>query len=184
MLRLSTWQNSILESDSRRILVSAGRRTGKSTLARNLALRHCQRHPGSIVILVIIPSFADERFSLQHYALKNEAIYFDNGSEIRVITDSVNPKDITADLIVLDDAAYMADEFLESLPDADLVAISTPKRDNKGWFYRSYMSGDFECYRISCYDVDHIDQEELDAVKDHLSEWAFRNEMLAEFVGT
>lgn len=99
------------------------------------------------------------------------------------------------DAVVLEEAALIDEYTIQNviLPSftvtrGRLLAISTPKGRN--WFYQWYLRGqdplepNVASFHATSYDNPHADMEYIDWAKANMTEPAFRQEFLAEFVDT
>lgn len=184
-LELDNWQTKVLESNAKRILVCAARRTGKSTIAALKAICRAEGYPGSLVLLITIfpPVLLARDIAMASGATFSNSgrISLGNRSEIRVLRPNANSlRGIPADYVVLDEAAFMDDELFSVLPKVDLLAISSPN-NTKGWFHRNWVDGDFEKYHVSFAVCPRINQEVLEVLHDKLPEPVFRRELLATY---
>jgi len=99
------------------------------------------------------------------------------------------------DLLIVDEAAMIRDYVWDAVLQPALidrkgraVILSTPK--GKNWFYRlvryaeSGADREWEAFHFSTYDNPHIQKKEIDRLRRTMSEYMFRQEILAEFVDT
>jgi phage FluMu gp28-like protein len=111
----------------------------------------------------------------------------------RVIALPENPEGVrgySAHLVVLDEAAYVADGLyiavrpMVAMTRGTILALSTPA-GTRGWFWREWTSGgeDWARVRVTAYDIGRYDPSFLEAERRALGEMAFMQEYLAEFVG-
>ncbi|MES4792572.1 MAG: hypothetical protein C4321_05910 [Chloroflexota bacterium] len=96
----------------------------------------------------------------------------------------------SAHLAIIDEAAWVSDELytairpMLSITRGRLIAISTPF-GARGWFWRAWHADEeWQRYRVTAYDIPTMSREYLEAERRALGEAMFRQEYLAEFVGT
>jgi hypothetical protein len=116
---------------------------------------------------------------------------FENGSQIEALPG--NPEGVrgySADLVILDEGSFMADELYEALrpslaaTNGDLIAISTPN-GMSGWFYKAWSGEggeDWERYRVPSNECPRISSAFLEAERKSMPERIFRREYLCEFL--
>ena len=96
---------------------------------------------------------------------------------------------ITADLLILDEYAFMSDEVLTVLEpiisarNGRIVVASTPKGYNHFFtlFEKEKQDKDYKSFRFTSYDNPHISKEEIDKAKQELDENQFAQEYMADF---
>ncbi len=200
-------QRAITSDPAKRKVVVAGRRAGKTTLA---ALTACEQAAKGRRVLLASPTQeqADTFWEKCKTWLgpivaagivkKNETrhtLEFPNGGRIRAKTafDADTLRGDYADFLVLDEFAIMdpsawdlvgAPMLLDN--DGDAWFISTPKRKNH--FHSFYVralgddTGRWKAWHFTSHDNPHLSRDALAEITADLSEDAYRQEILAEFL--
>lgn len=196
------WQEDILRSGDRRILMNCSRQSGKSTVAALTALHTAIYHPSSLILLVSPSSRQSgelfravaklhaasrspppkEASSLRLELMNGSRIVSLPGSEATIWGYS------GVNLLIIDEAARVEDELYHSVTPmlattkGRLIALSTPW-GRRGWWsdawhgrqlWKRVMVPATECPRIS--------PEFLDQQRESMGDWWFRQEFLCEFV--
>ena len=94
-------------------------------------------------------------------------------------------------LLVIDEGSRVRDDLYQSVRPmlsvsrGRLIALSTPF-GRRGWFHDEATSGspDWERTIVTAYDVPRISREWLEAERNRIGDWWFRQEYLCEFVDT
>lgn len=202
---LNLWQKQVASDPHRFRVVCAGRRAGKSVLARTILLVWGVKKVGNFWI--VSPTYKQSKmihwYDLQKelppaiVARKNEvelSITLKNGSVIS-LKGAENPDTLRgaklAGLIVDEVASiknwdWLWEEVLRpTLTDtqAPAVFISTPKGYNHFWdlFNKQDTDPDYKSWRFTSYDNPFVPKEELDKAKQELDPDVFAQEYLAEF---
>lgn len=201
-------QRDILRSPAKRKVVCAGRRAGKTTLAARLA---CKQLFSGRHILLSSPSqqqadaFWDKTKEWLAPVIqarlveKNEQRrilrFHQNGGRIRVKTasDADQLRGDDADLLVLDECALLAPDAWDKVGapmlldnDGDAWFISTPRRRN--WFFELYQraigddTGRWQAWHFTSHDNPHLSASALEEITSDLTDEAYRQEILAEFL--
>ena len=199
----------MLEDPTRFRVIAAGRRFGKTTLARHAAFEYAWQNPESLVWWVA-PTYGDAnelgfdplRRLIPEAAMAKEPkrtpprkIYLTNGSVISFRSgereDSLRGRGL--DFLVIDEAGSVPDhswkaELRPSLMDyeAPMLAIGTPRGRN--WFFEWFNRGqdsavdNTQAFRGTPYDNPHIGDAEIEEMRSELPERVFKQEVLAEFM--
>lgn len=161
------WQHELLRSTADRVIVVGCRQAGKSSVLASIALAQALYVPGSMTLLAA-PSLeqSSELFAktvegwralgepLPAERTTVQELRLANGARIRALQAS--PKTIrgfTADLVLLDEAAYTEDLLFRTISpmlavtQGRLIAASTPY-GRLGWFYDQWSSDDDSWQRI------------------------------------
>lgn len=201
-------QRSVMESDARFRIVSAGRRWGKSEMCGHLALEYALSAPHSTVWW-IAPSYdqANEYgFDTIVRLLSTEIledtkrtkprkIWLSNGSELSFRSadreDSLRGGGV--DFLVIDEAGSVperawTEELRPTLSDTqgDMVAIGTPKGRN--WFWRWFQRGqsvdhdDVRSFQAPTKQNPHVPDSEVDSARVDVPDRVFEQEYNATFV--
>ena len=150
------WQDAILASEGRRIIINAARQSGKSTIVSSLPCHKAKYKAGSLV--VIIAATEDQAFDdmtkVKGYIQNDETypdikrssdslLQLDNGSRIVVVpaTEKAARGKSCPDLVMLDEASRIEDIIYTSgvkpmFTDnpGQLILLSTPN-GKKGFFF-------------------------------------------------
>lgn len=157
---LDPWQDTFLESESKRILLNCGRQTGKSTTAAFKALHGALYEPRTLTLL-LSPGLRQStelfRKVRDGYLALGKPVPFisetalqltlENGSRIVALpgTSGRIRGYSGARRIIIDEAAWVPDEMYRAVrpmlavSGGDLVAMSTPW-GRRGWWYDAWES--------------------------------------------
>ena len=204
-IKLLPWQQQVWDAPERFKIVAAGRRTGKSRLAAWLliveALKAERGH-----VWYVAPTQGQARdilwqplLELGHPVIKashvnNMTITLVNGSTIS-LKGADRPetmRGVALKFLVLDEYADMKPQVFEQILRpalADLkgkaLFIGTPKGRNH--FYELYNYGcesddpDYRAWHFTSYDNPLLDPKEIEAAKNSMSSFSFRQEFMASF---
>ncbi len=199
------WQEGVLRSESKRLLLNASRQSGKTTVVAALALHKALYAPRSFC-LIFSPSLDQ---SLEFFrrvadlcrglglenvdpeALRKTGMDLKNGSRIEARPGSERTaRGRTADLLVIDEAARIEDELYHSLrpmiavTGGALVMLSTPY-GKRGAFYEAWTNGvGWERYRVTAEECPRISRAFLEEERRSIPARVFRQEYLCEFEET
>jgi hypothetical protein len=146
-------QAEVLRSEAPRLILNVARQSGKSRVAGALAAWHAQSWPRQTVLLAAARQEQAKELlakarqacnfgaATEPYAGSHLVLTFGNGSRIIAVpTVDATVRGYSADLVIIDEASRVEDEFFEAcLPmlgvtRGRLVLLSTPWADN-GFFY-------------------------------------------------
>lgn len=205
--KLTSPQFEIFNDKHRFKIICAGRRFGKSVLARTMILDWALKKPDG-VFWIVNPNYRQAKEihwqELQKeipktwVLKKNEtelSITLRNGSVIS-LKGAENPDTLKGRFLnglCVDEIAsireweWLWDESLRAMLtdyEAPAVFISTPKGYNH--FYELYMRGQqddplYKSWKYTSYDNKHVKPEEINSAKKEISEEKFAQEYLAEF---
>lgn len=202
-------QRAIMESSARFRVVAAGRRFGKTVMARHLAIGEAWTNPDANVWWVS-PRYEDANelgYDAIEETLPEAAIAEKSRSHPRKITlingatlsfrsgdreDSLRGRGL--DFLVIDEAASVPSrawrsELRPALSDyeAPMLAIGTPK-GTVGWFAEWFERGQNDTehdntrsWQATTYDNPYIKDDEIDAARAELPQFVFEQEYLARF---
>ena len=199
------WQQQVLRSSGKRLLLNCSRQAGKSTTAAILGLHRTFFYPHSLVLLVS-PSLrqSGELFRkvtdlLDHLAEKPRktednrlSFTLSNGSRIVSLpgTEETIRGFSGASLIIedeaarCDDALYFSIRPMLAVSGGRLVLMSTPFV-KRGHFFEAWESGtEWERTRIPATECPRISAEFLKGEREAIGEWWFAQEYMCEFVQT
>lgn len=197
------WQEKLLLSDSKRILLNCSRQSGKSTTASLKAL-HRAMFRGNSDVLIVAPSERQSkeffRKLIEVYHALGELVPAD--SEQRLTLELANGSRVVAlpgtektirgfsasELIIIDEAARIEDELVSTMlpmlavSGGTLMMLTTPW-GKRGIFYQEWMEGDeWERYRVPATDCPRIPAAFLEEEKRRKEPWRFAQEYMCAFV--
>jgi hypothetical protein len=196
------WQEGLLRSDARRMLLLASRQSGKSSVAAALALHSALSAPGAPVLL-LAPSLRQSAelfrtvLDLFHAAgrpvpaVAASALRLElaNGSRIVALPgDEKNLRGFSGvTLLVIDEAARVPDALyyavrpMLAVSQGRLVALSTPF-GQRGWFHAEWTGGGtWQRVRVPADACPRITAAFLEEERQSLGERWFRQEYLCSF---
>jgi hypothetical protein len=203
-LKLDPWQEEVLLSQAPKIILNCARQSGKSTIAA-LAGFHNTISRSHALTLILSPSLRQSqelfRKVRQFYAILKEVqlpvteesalkLECENGS--RIICLPGKEETIrgysSVSLLIIDEAARIEDNLYYSvLPmlavsKGKLILLSTPA-GKRGIFWQEWNSKEtWKKILINAYQNPRIDQNYLENLRDRMSDWAFRQDFLCEFI--
>lgn len=197
------WQNELLTTEPDRALVNCSRQAGKSECAAAMGLRQSLHKPRSTTLIVSpsqrqsaetlskvtalmgglnLPAAITDAESILSLRLSNRSrILALPGKEATV-------RAFTADLIILDEAARIANSLFEAVTPmlavshGRVIAMSTTN-GKRGWWYELWVNGGPRWHRsmVTAYDVPRISAEFLAEEKARMPDSRFRAEYCCEF---
>jgi len=199
------WQADVLRSSAPRMLLTASRQAGKSTITSVLAMHTALYTPGSLTLL-LSPSLrqSGEIFKKALGVYKDLGrpvppesetaltLTLENGSRIVSLPGS---KDGTirgysgVNLLVIDEAAWVSDSLYTSVrpmlavSGGRLVVLSTP-HGTRGWYWSAWTEGGhgWERYEVPATMCPRISPEFLAEERRTMGEWAYSQEYMCRFV--
>ena len=205
-VKLCDWQYEVANDPHRFRVICAGRRSGKSVLARLTLLKWALTNVGTYYL--VSPTYRQAK-SIHWDELRKEvprewvqktnetelSVTLRNGSIIE-LKGAENPdalRGVKLRGLIIDEIAsirnwnWLWNEVLRpTLTDyqAPALFISTPKGFNH--FYDLFElgnkgTGDYKSWRFTSYDNPYIPKEEIDAAKQELTEDTFYQEYMADF---
>lgn len=166
------WQDRLLESEAKRVIILAARQSGKSTIVSSLPCHLAKYRPGALCI-VIAPTEKQAREDMlkirQFMQLdktypkikraSDDMLFLENRSRIIVVpaTEAGARGYSKPDLVLIDEASRVDDEVYNSgitamftgNPEGRLILLSTPHGKQGFFFQRWVMTGDgWERYEI------------------------------------
>lgn len=204
------YQRDMLDSDHDRQAFCCGRQVGKSRVCSWRGLHKAITQPGSTVL---ITSNTQRQSSELFHQVKEEIelsklptsawqikrqtktiIEFENGSRIICLptgTDGANIRTYTADLVIVDEAAFInrtvfedALEPMLATTSGTMILASTPW-GTSGFFYdvfKKFPKGDWDRFKVSMSDSPLIDEEYIERQRRTKTQMSFKQEVLGEFV--
>lgn len=199
-------QAEILRSKAKRQVICAGRRAGKTTLAARVAIK--KAFASRRVLLSSTTQDQADAFWEKCKAWLSEAIQaglieknesrriltFPKGGRIKVKTarDADGLRGDYADFLVLDECALLDPDAWDKVGapmlldnDGNAWFISTPRRRN--WFFQLYQRGldddpRWVSWHFTSFDNPHLSPSALEEITKDLTDEAYRQEILAEFL--
>lgn len=203
-LNPDSWQESVLRSESRRMLLLCSRQSGKSTTSATLAVNQAIYDPG--LVLLIAPA---QRQSVELFRKVTEVyralddvpkviaestmkLELSNGSRIIALpgTEGTIRGYSGAKTVIIDEASRVDDALFAAVrpmlatTNGRFVALTTPY-GRRGWFYEAWEHGEgWERTKVTAYECPRIDPDWLREERRLIGDWQFRQEYLCEFVDT
>lgn len=203
-VQLLNWQQEVFNDDHRFKVIAAGRRCGKSRLAAwSLIIEALQTEKGHV--FYVAPTQGQARdimwetlMELAHPVVASSHI---NNLHIKLINGATialkgadrpeTMRGVSLKFLVMDEYADMKPEVWEQILRPALadqkgraMFIGTPMGRNHFYdLYRHGMGDDptFQSWHFTSYDNELLDNEEIEAAKNSMSSFAFRQEFLASF---
>lgn len=199
-----SWQESVLRSESRRMLLLCSRQSGKSTTCASLACAQAIYDPGLVLIIAPAQRQSVELFrkvSQVYHALSDVPkivqestmrLELSNGSRIVALpgTEGTIRGYSGAKTVIIDEASRVDDQLFAAVrpmlatTQGRFVALTTPF-GKRGWFYEAWEHGEgWERTQVTAHDCPRIDPQWLAEERRLIGDWQFRQEYLTEFVDT
>ena len=199
------WQQNVLRTEAKRLLLLCSRQSGKSTVTAALAF-HTALYQAPALVLLLSPSLRQSqelfRKVLDVYRLIDETIPTEQESALRLELSngsrivSLPGKEDTvrgfsgAKLLVIDEASRVADSLyyavrpMLAVSGGRMVCMTTPF-GKRGFFHQEWTEGQgWEKVLITAAQCPRISKEFLAEERRTLGEWWFKQEYLCEFVDT
>ena len=202
---LLPWQQEVFNDTTRFKVIAAGRRTGKSRLAAwMLIIRGLQADRGHV--FYVAPTQGQARdimwqvlMELGHSVIASSHV---NNLQIKLVNGATialkgadrpeTMRGVSLRFLVMDEYADMKPEVWEQIlrpaladQKGDALFIGTPMGRNHFYDLYTYacMSEDesFKGYHFTSYDNPLLDEEEINAAKQSMSAFSFRQEFMASF---
>lgn len=211
------WQQQLLRQRPHRALVVASRQTGKSTTTAAYGLHTAATRAGSTIIIVTPTQRQSSEMLLRVRALAAASPQLRTGRESalslelrpsrgRVLALPGTPTAVrgyTADLAILDEAAYIPDDTYRALrptlaaTGGALIALSTPG-GRRGWYYHAWNGQEeqqeegedtdpqqqWERVAVTAEQNPRISAAFLTSERAELGEAMFRQEYYCEFIAS
>lgn len=198
------WQESVLNSDARRLLLLCSRQSGKSTTCAALAVNQAIYDPGLVLLIAPAQRQSSELFRkvtdvyrrlpdvpriVQESAMRLELA---NGSRIIALpgTEGTIRGYSGAKTVIVDEASRVDNALFAAVrpmlatTQGRFVALTTPY-GKRGWFYDAWEYGEgWHRTKVTANDCPRIDPHWLDEERRLIGDWQFRQEYLCEFVDT
>lgn len=200
------WQEEVLRSTSRQMLLNCSRQAGKSTVTSIVPLHLSLYDPGSLS-LIVSPSERQSKLLLektyeaitalgQHSILTTENDLYcklANGSEIYALPGKEGTIRGFSDvkLVIIDEASRAADALYHAVrpmlatSGGRIILLSTPF-GKRGFFHREWTEGgaNWQRVHIKAQEVPHISPEFLEEERASLPPELFAQEYEGSFVDT
>jgi len=199
------WQEKVLSSSSKRLMLNCSRQSGKSTTASILALHRAIFYPDNLILLVS-PSLRQsselfrkvgeqlKKLQCKPKLLEDNKLSCTLNNKSRIVSLPSSEGTIRgysgASLIIEDEASRVDDELYRAIrpmlavSNGRLILMSTPF-GKRGHFHKEWSEGKgWERIQIKAIDCPRISAEFLEEEKRSLGEWWFQQEYLCEFVET
>jgi hypothetical protein len=198
--RPEPWQQRVLTSTARRLLLLTARQVGKSMTVAVLAAQTAIFRPGSLTLIVSGGQRqADELLAKVRVALSVESTVEGSRTELRLpngsrvvslpATEGTTRGYSAADLLIFDEAAWCPDlVFVAMMPtvaaSGRVVALSTPGA-RSGWFYEAATgaASEWEVHKVTAEESALYDRRRIRELRSLLSERQFAAEYGCAFVG-
>ena len=202
------WQQKLLRSRSKKIIVNVARQQGKSTTAAAKAVHKAIFSPKSLILIVApaVPQAGELRRKVDDHldqlgmevkavADNKRELEFANGSRIIIVAaDEDTVRSYTADMVIEDESAMVADAVHQAMKPMLLVRkgqhilLGTPKGMRKHHFPDIWHDeeSDWEKYEVDAWQNPRVPREILQAEKDEAERlgrlWSFQQEYECSFV--
>jgi phage terminase large subunit-like protein len=197
------WQEDILRSDSKRIILNCARQTGKSSVVAIIALHHALYHPKAMVIIISHTlQQAAETFRKVHDYYRQIAkpvlsiiesvhrLELTNGSRIVTLTGQA-PDSIrgfsNVSLLIIDEASQVPDEAyyaarpMVAVNAGRIILLSTP-HGQRGFYWQAWANeDDWEKVEINADQCPRLTKAFIVEEKALYPSWLFRQEYYNEF---
>ena len=199
--RLDEWQQEVLMSRSKRLLLNCSRQSGKSLVCGLLALHTAIFESGSLVLL-IAPSLRQSaelfRNASRAYSLSPSVssvaesvlkLELSNGSRLIALpgTEKTSRGFSGVTLLIIDEASLTEDDLYFSLrptlavSNGRLVALSTP-RGKRGWWYQEWTgTAAWEKWEVPATLCPRISAEFLTEEQERMGSHWFMQEYMCRF---
>jgi phage terminase large subunit-like protein len=206
---LLPWQIEVWQDLHRFKVIAAGRRCGKSNLAIKMLLAKALEAPEGSAVVYVAPTLGQARQIawdalldqgrpvIKQAHINNMDLTLVTGRKIH-IRSAENPdalRGLKLYFAVIDEAAFVKEDLFTKIIRpalADLkgeaVLISTP--DGRNWFYDAFKTGesgkykDWKSWHLTTKDNPTIDPEEIEAARQNLSSFHFKQEFEASFTNS
>jgi phage terminase large subunit-like protein len=195
------WQQDVLLSSEKRIIILAARQSGKSMTCSIYALWHALNHPGALV-LVLSPSLRQSGLlfktimgyyqELRPIASEIEsALTLQLANKSKIVSLPGNEKTIRGysgvSLLIIDEASQVLDSTyfsvrpMMAVSEGKVFAIGTP-HGKRGWFYDSWTNSDeFKKIKVTADQNPRISPEFLEQERKALGQYWYEQEYFCEF---
>ncbi|MGH7499462.1 MAG: terminase large subunit domain-containing protein [Gemmatimonadales bacterium] len=206
-LEADPWQRQLLVAPQPQTILCCSRQAGKSLVSAALAVDEAIHRPPALV-LILAPALRQSQESFRKVKrilaglgpdappLANEsALSLETVAGSRIVC--LPGKEATVrgyssvGLLIVDEAAKVVDDLymsvrpMLSVSRGRILLLSTPF-GRRGFFHHEWEEGgrEWERVKITAYDVPRIERVWLEAERNRIGDWWFRQEYLCEFVET
>ena len=200
------WQERVLRSRHRRLILLCSRQTGKSTTAAAHAVEHATQTPHALVLLVSPSERQSKELFLKVMAFLRSmrtppSLIEDNKSSAtlangsRIVSLPCSEETVRGfsapSLVIFDEAGDVPDELYRAIRPmlitggGQLILMGTPK-GRKGFFFEAWEHGGEQWARVkvTAHDCGRIAMADLEAERQALGPLGFRQEYECEFLNT
>jgi len=204
------YQEGFLDADARHRVIASGRQVGKSRMCAWLALHRVLTEPHAMVLITapslrqssllfstLVSEIGQSGLSDDQWGIERDTqtiLEFDNGSAIHCVPtgrDGNNIRGYTANVIVVDEAAFVDDTIFEDILEpmtwatqGELILASTPY-GKSGYFYQQFKSAEHDDewanFQVSSYSNPLVKETDLDKFKQGKTETQIKRELLGKF---
>lgn len=199
------WQQRVLATDAKRLLILAGRQVGKSTVTSLMALRSALYEPGALV-LIFAPALrqssefflkikqAHAKITHPPCSVERESateLVFSHGS--RIVCNPGSEKSTrgfsSVSTLIIDEASRIDPALFPSVApmvtlEGRIILLTTPF-GARGTFHQLWAEGGAEWERVKVRAADvprRWPAEELKRQRAELGDWWYRQELEVEFI--
>lgn len=178
------WQERVLESEARKLIMLCARQTGKSTVSKLLGVHQATQYPSQLVLMAApslrqsgelfrgcLKLLKEAEVPLPKIAAESALrVELNNGSRIIALpgSEATIRGYSAANLVVVDEASRVGDDLIAAIrptlatTSGRLIALSTPM-GRRGWFYLEWSSGhNWERSEVKASDCARISPEFLE----------------------
>jgi hypothetical protein len=203
-LEAEPWQQELLRSKSKRILVLAARQVGKSFMTGLVSLHQAAYTPQSLVLVVSHTQDGSNEFlsRVRAWGRSLGLVDRDSETECRLVNQSrlvALPATVrstrgysAANLIVLDECSHIQydEEVIAGvLPtlraDGRIIALTTAG-GARGWFFDRWQDGgsEWERFKIRAQDSKQYTPKRIKDRRAEIGSWAARRDLDCDFAGS
>ncbi len=200
------WQEEVIASTERQILLNCSRQSGKSRTSAWLGYKQAMTVPGSTVLVVsralrqaqllfdtIMEFYGPTRFLMPSIIENRRSMKLANGSKIYALpgSEATIRGFSNVSLLIVDEASKVPDALMAAVrpmlavSQGRLIALSTPW-GKRGWFFESWESGgdDWRRWEVPATECPRLSPEFLALERRTLPSLWFESEYLCSFVET
>jgi len=201
-VELDPWQEDVLRSDSKRIILNCARQSGKSTITAILAL-HLALYVRDSLVLIVSPSLrqSSEMFKtiIRFYhdlgkpvpAVKETALTLQLTNKSRIVSLPSREGTVRGfsgvSLLVIDEAAHVPDDLyyavrpMRTVSQGRLILLSTP-HGREGFFFEAWTKENgWLKIKISADQCPRLTPQIIEEEKASMPSWFFRQEYYNSF---
>jgi hypothetical protein len=204
-INLDPWQQKVLDCPDN-IALRSGRQAGKSTVISIKGGSYATKHPNKHVLIIasverqaqlLFEKVMDYLVNHHKKMIKGgkdkptkSKVCLTNGSVIRCLPTGLSGYGIrgyTVDLLIADEAAFIPEEVwtavtpMLAVSKGKIILLSTPFGKG-GYFYDCFQDPSFKTFHVSSEDCPRVDKEYLEQQKKRMTNLAYAQEYLGEFI--